>query len=187
MDEAVKIEREKRRKQRKRKKQRSSIVTLVILFILASVGVVSAQTQGYEVFYHGKSLGYVQSSGVFKSAVERIEKDLTDCYNYDNLHLGNGFELVPSRVENPMDYETCINVLNSEAITLYVEGATIVMDGKKIGTAISLDEAKKLTEAYQNISDNQNQKNFEFVETMIPLSETMDFSALLAAMKALKN
>ena len=63
MDDTVKIEREKRRIQRKRKRQRSSIVTIMILFILTSVGVVSAQTQGYEIFYHGESLGFVHKKG----------------------------------------------------------------------------------------------------------------------------
>lgn len=184
MDETVKIEREKRRMRRKRKRQRSSIVTIMILFILTSVGVVSAQTQGYEVFYHGESLGYVQTSGVFKSAVERIENNLMACYNYDNIHLGDGFELIPARVENPMDFDTCVNVLNSKGIEIYVNGAAIMMAGEKLGTVTSLDEAQGLIEAYQNINCNKNISELKCVEVMVPLSETKDFAAMLATLKA---
>ena len=184
MDETVKAEREKRRIRRKRKRQRSSIVTIMILFILTSVGVVSAQTQGYEVFYHGESLGFVQSSGVFKSAVERIENDLMACYNYDNIHLGDGFELIPARVENPMDFDTCVKVLNSKGIELYVIGAAVLMDGEKIGTVTSLDQAQGLIEAYQNINIDKNISELKCVEVMVPLSETKDFAAMLSALKA---
>ncbi|MEO1814879.1 MAG: hypothetical protein ABGU93_04705 [Acetobacterium sp.] len=184
MDETVKAEREKRRIRRKRKRQRSSIVTIMILFIVTSAGVVGAQTQGYEVFYHGESLGYVQSSGVFKSAVERIENDLMECYNYDNIHLGNGFELIPARVENPMDLATCVKVLNSKGIELYVSGAAVLMDGQKIGTVTSLDQAQSLIEAYQNINSNKNISELKCVEVMVPLSETKDFAAMLSALKA---
>lgn len=184
MDNTVKNEREKRRIQRKRKRQRSSIVTIMILFILTSVGVVSAQTQGYEIFYHGESLGFVQSSGVFKSAVERIENDLRGCYHYDNIHLGNGFELIPARVENPMDFDNCVQVLNSKGIELYVDGAAVLMDGEKIGTAISLDQAQGVVEAYRNIYSNKNTSELKCLEAMVPLSETKDFAAMLSALKA---
>nr|WP_320026778.1 hypothetical protein [uncultured Acetobacterium sp.] len=184
MDESVKIEREKRKIRRKKKRQRSTIVTIMILFIMASVGVVSAQTQGYEVFYHGESLGYVQTSSVFKSAVDRIEKDLVACYNYDNLHLGDGFELIPARVEDPMDFDTCIKVLNSKGIELYVNGASVILDGVKIGTSTSLEEAQNLIEAYKNINENKNIGKLECVEAMVPLSDTKDFSTMLADLKA---
>jgi hypothetical protein len=184
MDEIIKIEREKRRIKRKRKRQRSSIVAFMILFIVTSAGVVGAQTQGYEVFYHGESLGYVQSSGVFKSAVERIENDLMECYNYDNIHLGDGFELIPARVENPMDLDTCVKVLNSKGIELYVDGAAVLMDGQKIGTVTSLDQAQVLIEAYHNINSNKNISELKCVEVMVPLSETKDFAAMLSVLKA---
>ncbi|KAF5090616.1 hypothetical protein [Acetobacterium wieringae] len=183
MDETVKIEREKRRIQRKRKRQRSSIVTIMILFILASVGVVSAQTQGFEVFYHGESLGYVQNSGVFKSAVDRIETNLRECYNYDNIHLGNGFELLPARVENPMDLDTCVNVLNSKGIALYVDGAAVLVDGEKIGTMTSLTDAESVIAAYKNLSNNKNTSGITCVEVTVPLSETKDFATMLTALK----
>lgn len=184
MNEAVKSDREKRKIRRKRKRQRSTIVTVMILFIMASVGVVSAQTQGYEVFYHGESLGYVQNSSIFKSAVDRIEKDLVECYNYDNLHLGDGFVLIPSRVEDPMDVDTCIKVLNSKGIALYVNGASVTLDGVKIGTSVSLDEAQHLIEAYKNINSNKNIGRLECVEAMVPLSDTKDFSTMLSDLKA---
>jgi hypothetical protein len=184
MDDIIKIEREKRRIQRKRKRQRSSIVAFMILFIVTSAGVVGAQTQGYEVFYHGESLGYVQSSGLFKSAVDRIENNLMECYNYDNIHLGDGFELIPARVENPMDLDTCVKVLNSNGIELYVSGAAILMDGEKIGTVTSLDQAQGLIEAYKNISSNKRIGDFKCVEVMVPLSETKDFATMLSTLKA---
>jgi len=182
MDETIKSEREKRRIQRKRKRQTRSIVTFMILFIMATVGVVSAQTQGYEVFYRGESLGYVQTSGVFQSAVDRIEKNVMECYNYDNIHLGDGFELIPSRIENPMDFDTCIQVLNNKNIPLYVSGADIFMDGQKIGTVTSLDKAQAVIAAYQS-ANNKNQSELECVEVMVPLSETKDFAAMLSALK----
>lgn len=183
MDETMKNEREKRRIQRKRKRQTRSIVTFMILFIMATVGVVSGQTQGYQVFYRGESLGYVQSAAVFKSAVDRIETNLMTCYNYDNIHLGNGFELIQGRVENPMDFETCIEVLNSKNIPLYVSGADVFMDDEKIGTVTSLDQAEALIDAYQNIN-SENLSELEAVEVMVPLSETKDFAAMLSALKA---
>lgn len=184
MDDAVKIEREKRRIRRKRKRQRSSIVTIMILFIVTSAGVVGAQTQGYEVFYHGESLGYVQSSGVFKSAVDRIENNLKECYNYDNIHLGDGFELIPARVENPMDLDTCVKVLNSKGIELYVNGAAVLMDGERIGILTSVDKAQDLIAAYKNINSNKNISELKWVEVMVPLSETKDFATMLSALKA---
>lgn len=183
MDENVKSEREKRKVRRKRKRQRSTIVTIMILVIMASVGAVSAQTQGYEVFYHGESLGYVQTSSVFKSAVDRIEKDLIACYNYDNLHLGDGFQLIPARVEEPMDFDTCISVLNSKGIDLYIDGATITLDGVKIGTSTSMDEAQQIIEAYKNINSEKKIGKFECVEALVPLSETKDFSTMLSELK----
>lgn len=184
MDESVNIEREKRRLQRSRKKQRRSIVTFMILFIMATVGVVSGQTQGYQIFYRGESLGYVQTSAVFKTAVDHIETNLMECYNYDNIHLGNGFELIAGRVEDPMDSDTCIQVLNSKNIPLYVNGAAVFRDGEKIGTLTSLDEAQALIEAYQNINSNKNIGELKCVEVMVPLSETKDFAAMLSALKA---
>lgn len=184
MDESVNIEREKRRLQRSRKKQRRSIVTFMILFIMATVGVVSAQTQGYEVFYHGESLGYVQTSGVFKTAVDRIENNLMECYNYDTIYLGDGFELIPGRVENPMDSDTCMEVLISKNIPLYVNGTAVFMDGEKIGTLTSLDEAQALIAAYQNSNSNKNISALKCVEAMVPLSETKDFATMLSALKA---
>lgn len=184
MGDNVKNEREKRRIRRKRKRQRSTIVTIMILFIMASVGVVSAQTQGYEVFYHGESLGFVQTSSVFNSAVDRIETDLIACYNYDNIHLGDGFELIPARVEDPMDFDACINVLNSKDIELYVNGASITLDGVKIGTSTSLDEAQHLIEAYKNINTDKSIGKIDCVEVLVPLSDTKDFSTMLAGLKS---
>ncbi|AFA49395.1 hypothetical protein [Acetobacterium woodii] len=184
MNEDIRLEREKRRMRRKRKKQRSTIITIMLLFILASVGVVGAQTQGYEVFYHGESLGFVQNTGVFKSAVERIEKNLAVCYNRDNIHLGDGFQLIPARVEETMDSDMCIQVLNSKGIELYVDGASIMMDGENIGTLTSMDEAQRLIKAYQDINVDSNNHNFKYVDVMVPLAETKDFSAMLAILKA---
>ena len=71
MSDVVKNEREIRKKKRLRKKRQSTVITLMMIVILMTVGVVNAQTQGYEVFYHGKSLGYVQTASVFQSAVNR--------------------------------------------------------------------------------------------------------------------
>jgi len=107
-----------------------------------------------------------------------------ECYNYDTIHLGDGFELIPSRVENPMDFDTCVNVLNSKGIELYVNGASVLMDGEIIGTLTSLDEAQGVIEAYQNINSNKNNSELKYVEVMVPLSETKDFAAVLSALKA---
>jgi hypothetical protein len=106
------------------------------------------------------------------------------CYNYDNIHLGDGFELIPARVENPMDFDTCVKVLNSKGIELYVIGAAVLMDGEKIGTVTSLDQAQGLIEAYQNINIDKNISELKCVEVMVPLSETKDFAAMLSALKA---
>jgi hypothetical protein len=98
--------------------------------------------------------------------------------------LGDGFELIPSRVEDPMDFDTCIKVLNSKGIELYVNGASVTLDGVKIGTSMSLDEAQRLIAAYKNINSNKNIGKLECVEAMVPLSDTKDFSTMLSDLKA---
>lgn len=185
MDDDVKIEREKRKKKRKMKKCRSTIVTITLLFILCSVGVVSAQTQGYEVYYHGESLGYVQTASIFESAVDRIETSLGECYRYENIQLGDGFELVPARVENPMDFDAWIKVLNNRDIELYINGATIIMGDQEIGTMTSLDEAQRVIDSFQNMCKNTNIVAPHFVEKKVPISKTKDFSTVLTDLKAL--
>lgn len=187
MNDIVKTEREKRKQQRKMKKRRSTIVTITILIILCSVGVVSAQTQGYEVYYHGKSLGYVQTASIFESAVDRIENSLSDCYSYENIHLGDGFKLIPARVENPMDFDTWIKVLNNADIELYIDGAAVVVGDYEVGTMTSLDKAQGIIEAYQNMVPNKNIGELHTVEKMVPLSKTKDFSAVLSSLKALSK
>ncbi|MDK2962288.1 MAG: hypothetical protein PWP20_1414 [Eubacteriaceae bacterium] len=81
-------EREQRRIKRKEKKRRQTIVTLTIIVIMISVGVVSAQTQGYEVFYQGQSLGFVKSSSIFDNAVEEIEAKFQEAYKIDDIFVG---------------------------------------------------------------------------------------------------
>jgi hypothetical protein len=166
-----------------RKRRRTTIMTIMILFILASVGVVSGETQGYEVFYHGKSLGYVHTTSVFKSAVDKIEGDLAKCYNYDNIHLGEGFQLIPARVENPMDQNTCIEVLKSTDIALYVDGAVISLDGQEIGTMISVDEAQNLIAAFQEWAGDKNIGELTCSEKKVPLADTKDFSTVWSILK----
>lgn len=185
MSEAILNEREKRKRRRMRKRRRTTIMTILILFILASVGVVSGETQGYEIFYHGKSLGYVHTTSVFKSAVDKIEGDLAQCYNYDNIHLGDGFQLVPARVENPMDQDTCMEVLKSEGIELYVDGAVISLNGQEIGTMISMTEAQNLITAFQDFAGDRNIGELKCTEKKVPLADTKDFSTVWGTLKGL--
>lgn len=188
MCEIVNIERENRKKKRLHKKRRSTIVTIMLLFILASVGVVNAQTQGYEVYYHGESLGYVQSASIFDAAVERIENNLIKSYNNKNIVLGDGFELVETRVDNPMDVDACIQAINSKDIELYVKGTSIMMGDQEIGTLTSLDEAQRLIETYQTLyAGNTNNISFSCVEKTVPLSKTKDLSTMLSDLKAIRH
>ena len=188
MSDVVKNERDNRRKKRLRKKRQSTVVTIMIFVIMATVGVVNAQTQGYEVFYHGRSLGYVQTASVFESAVDRIQNSLGETYNNDNILLGDGFELVSARVENPMDFDACVQVLSNAGIELCVKGTAIVVNNQEVGTMASFDEAQRVIAAYQNISGIEAKNSgIQCIEKTVPISETKDFSAMLKNIKALKN
>jgi len=181
MHEDVKAEREKRKKIRQRKKMRSTIVAITLLIVIMTVGVVNAQTQGYEVFYQGQSLGFVRTMRVFESAVEKIEGSLRKSYNNDTITLGNGFDLVEGRVENPMNLETCSQVLVNSGIKLYVNGAIILINDQEIGALASHEEGQSLIKTYENLYPNA--KNIRAIETTIPLSETKDFGTILSHIK----
>ncbi|MBK5243892.1 MAG: hypothetical protein JJE18_02510 [Eubacteriaceae bacterium] len=185
MHEDVKTEREKRKKIRQRKKMRSTIVAITLLIVIMTVGVVNAQTQGYEVFYQGHSLGFVRTMGVFDSAVEQLEAGLRKSYNNDAITLGNGFELAQGRVENPMNLETCNQVLLNSGIELYVNGAIILIDNQEIGALASLDEAQSLIKTYENLYPNAN--NIRTIETTIPLADTKDFGTILSHIKGMNK
>lgn len=185
MDEDVKFEREKRKKIRQRKKMRSTIVAITLLIVIMTVGVVNAQTQGYEVFYKGQSLGFVRTLGVFESAVEQLEGSLRASYNNKDITLGTGFEFVEGRVENPMNLETCNLVLLNSGIELYVKGAIILIDNQEIGALASLEEAQSLIKTYENLYPNANR--IRTIETTIPLSDTKDFGTILSHIKGMNK
>lgn len=188
MNDVVKNEREIRKKKRLRKKRQSTVITLMMIVILMTVGVVNAQTQGYEVFYHGKSLGYVQTASVFQSAVNRLQNSLVETYDNDNIRLGDGFDLVPARVENPMDFDACVTVLSNAGIELYVKGTTIIVNGQEIGTMASADEAQRLITTCQGMTGNDGQNSgIHSIQKTVPLSGTKDFATMYKTIKALKN
>jgi len=188
MNDIVKAEREKRRKKRLRKKRQSTIVTITLLVIIASVGVVNAQTQGYQIFYHGESLGYVQTASVFESAVDRIQNSLGESYNSKNILLGDGFKLVPARLDNPMDFDAWVQVLSNKGIELYVKGTAVEFNGQEVGTMTSSDEAQRVIETFQSLYTVDSSKNgFNCIEKTVPLSETKDFATMLKSIKALKK
>jgi len=181
MHEDVKLEREIRKKIRQQKKMRTTIVTITLIIVIMTVGVVNAQTRGYEVLYNGQSLGCVRTTGIFKAAVEGIEGSLRGSYNNDNIVLGNGFELVEGRVENPMDLETCTQVLINSDIDLYTNGAIILISDQEIGAVSSVEEAQSIIKTYQNLYPNAN--NIRYTEKTILLSETKDFATILSYIK----
>lgn len=183
MHEDVKYEREKRKKIRRQKKMRSTIVAITLLIVIMTVGVVNAQTQGYEVFYNGQSLGFVRTTGVFESAVDQIEEKLQESYNNKNIALGNGFKLVESRVENPMNLETCSQVLVDSGIELYVKGAIILINDQEIGAISSQEEAQSLIKTYDKLYPDAH--NIRMIETTIPLSETKNFGTMLSHIKGM--
>jgi len=82
-----------------------------------------------------------------------------------------------------MDLDTCVNVLNSKGIALYVDGAAVLVDGEKIGTMTSLTDAESVIAAYKNLSNNKNTSGITCVEVTVPLSETKDFATMLTALK----
>lgn len=182
MDKNVKIERENKRKIRHRKKIRSTVVTITLMIILGTVGVVNAQTQGYDVRYNGKSLGFVRSSDVFESAVEGLQQELCGIYNNENIVIGKGFELVPGRIEDPMDFETCTQVLKNEGIELYVNGAFIFIGDQKIGIISSVGDVDQLFKTYEKLYPQG--KAIRYEEATLPLSETKDFGTMLSIVKA---
>jgi len=185
MDVNVKLEREKRKNRRRRKRIRTTAAAITLLLILTTIGAVHAQSQGYEVLYNGESLGYVRTTEVFNSAVEHIEDNLGESYNNENIVLGSGFELVPARVENPMDFETWIQVLNKKGIELYANGAMIIIGNQEMGAVASTQEALRLVETYENLYPNGNP--IRYVETRLPLSETKDFGTILTSIKGTKK
>lgn len=183
MNEDVKLEREKRKRKRQRKKIRSTVVAITLILIIASVGVVNAQTQGYEIRYQGQSLGFIRTPGILESAVLRIEEPLRKFYNNESIVFGSGFELVQGRVEDPMDLETCIQVLNNQGIELYANGAAILIGDQEIGAVASLSEAQRVMDAYHNLYPNG--KSMRYIETKLPLSETMDLGTMLSKIEGI--
>jgi len=183
MHEVVKLERVKRKRLRQQKKIRSTILIITLLIIIMTVGVVNAQTQGYEVLYDGQSLGFVRSTAVFESAVQGIEGNLRESYNNNHIVLGTGFKLKECRVQDTMDLETCSQVLMNSGIEIYVSGALILVDDQEIGDVSSIEDAQSIIKTYQNLYPTG--KNIRFIEKTILLSETKDFGTILSHIKGI--
>lgn len=177
-------EREQRRIKRKEKKRRQTIVTLTIIVIMISVGVVSAQTQGYEVFYQGQSLGFVKSSSIFDNAVKEIEAKYQEAYKIDDIFVGQDVELVASRVEDSLDVQTCMAALLVADIEIYTNGVVVLCDDQVMGTMASLDEANRLADAYAQIYPESDP--LVMIRQTATLNETSDFQTVLNQIKAIK-
>ncbi|WKY43460.1 hypothetical protein Q5O14_12525 [Eubacteriaceae bacterium ES2] len=177
-------DREQRRIKRKVKKRRQMIVTLTIIVIMISVGVVSAQTQGFEIFYQGESLGFVKSSGIFDDAVDEITAKYQRAYGIEDIIVGQDVELVACRVEDSLDVQTCMDALLQADIEIYTNGLVVLCDDQVVGTMASLDEANRLADAYAQIYPESG--SLVLIPQTATLNETSDFQTVLNHIKAIK-
>lgn len=173
-----------RRTKRKVKKRQQSIAVFTILTMLISAGVVHAQIQGYEIFYQGESLGTVKSASIFEKALGRVEEEYQICFNNDDIVLGEGFEMVSTRIDESMNLEECQQRLNDENIEIYVNGLIVLCDNQVMGTIASSDEAERLATSYKSIYPLANE--LVFLKQTTRLSKTSDFATILTAIQALK-
>ncbi|WKY46843.1 hypothetical protein Q5O24_10795 [Eubacteriaceae bacterium ES3] len=180
----ISAEREIRRKERKLKKRRQTIITLTIIVILISVGVVSAQTQGYEIFYQGESLGYIQSAGIYEDAIGQIEARYQDYYGNDDIFIDQEVELKSCRVEDSLNVETCMTVLLEAGLKINTNGVLVLCDDQVVGMMASLDEAERLSDAYSRIYPNGDP--LVLIRQTATLAETSDFQTVLNQIKAIK-
>ena len=170
-------EREQRRVKRKSKKRRQTIITLTIIVILISVGVVSAQTQGYEIIYKGESLGFIKSAGIYDAAVEQIEEKYQEYYGIEDIFVGQDVKLKSSRVEESLNTETCITALLQADIEICTNGVVVLCDDQVMGTMASQDEANRLAEAYAQIYPDDDA--LVLIRQTAALNETADFQTVL--------
>ncbi|MGL4606311.1 MAG: hypothetical protein ACRCU3_02495 [Eubacteriaceae bacterium] len=170
-------DREKRKKMRQFKKKRSTIFAITLLLIIGTVGIVNAQSQGFEVFMNGKSIGTVRSEKIFQSAVQSIEKEIQQNHGNDGVVIENNFELIQGRVDNPMDLEEWIQVLRGTALNLYGNGAEIYVNDISVGCVGSKDEAERILKVKNNLFPTISKINY--IEKEVKLSETKDFAAII--------
>lgn len=174
-----------RRKKRKIKKRQQSIAVLTILMMLISAGVVHAQIQGYEIFYQGESLGFVNSAKIFEKAISQIEEEYQVCFDNEDIVLGEGFEMVSSRIDQSMDFKEWINKIKDKNIELYVNGMIVLCDNQVIGNAASSSEAERIKSSYELIYPLKDE--LVFINTRIPLSKTSDFETIFLGIQRLKS
>jgi|LGOV01.1.fsa_nt_gb hypothetical protein len=185
MSNDVKKVRENKKQERRHKKIRSTVITLSILIILASVGVVNAGTQSYDVLYKGEHLGYVHSPEIFESAIKDVENTYKNIYLNDAIIIGDDFELVPGRLDESVDCDTWVTLLHNSNIELYINGYSILVDDQEIGIVESHDTARNIIKMYQNEYPLGEKISYE--EKTVPYIEIKSLERIITEIRELEK
>lgn len=181
MTEKLNADKEQRRKKRHLKKKGRNVFAILLLLIIGTVGIVNAQSMGYEIHYKGQNIGSVQSQNIFNAGLQSFEKELQNHYGNEGITIKDAFELVPERIENPMNLEECIAALKGENIEISVKGAEIYVKNKSVGVMSSVSEAQNVLALREKILPEIAEIYFD--EKVVPLSETKDFSSMIESIQ----
>ncbi|MDO4288982.1 MAG: peptidoglycan DD-metalloendopeptidase family protein [Eubacterium sp.] len=130
---------------------KASALVVTGLVVLSGAGIVHGQTTAYEVLHNGQCIGYVKDQATFEEAMQKVEDELCQAYQHDNVIIADEIELKPTRTfDKKLDASACADLLDNDVKEVKLAGAVIKINGEDRITADSKETADKALEAFKS-------------------------------------
>jgi murein DD-endopeptidase MepM/ murein hydrolase activator NlpD len=137
--------------------------------MVAAVGVAQhGNSVGYEVFYNGESIGYVDSPTTVNVAVNQVSQQMATWYDNNNLDIEQDLiykETIITGDEEILTLDDCVAAVYEQDIDLNVNGAALVIEGQEIAYTASVEEAEaiidELVADYTETGDDEKIIDYE--------------------------
>ena len=172
---------------------KASALVVTGLVILSGAGLVHGQTVAYEVLYNGQHVGYVKDPDTFEAAMDKVEAQLCQTYQHDNVIIADKVELRPARTfDQKLDADACADRIDDDVKDVKLAGAELKINGETKITADSKESADKALEDFKNsytqvdgatLLEASIKEPVEITEAQVDVASAQNYDGVLSYLK----